>query len=439
MRKLRRFAIGLAALSAVVWGIGALRNLPLIVPADSDLGTGAWKRVEDCRNLFLLSLGLTAVACPFLRWPRLRLGLGVVVLAAVVLVPFASGSLPHTARWPSIALSGLVMVVIAAEARNRSGRPLPPAVLAWLAVFLPALLVFADWRGRIYFGLLPAGSEPYVSGMEPKGRSLPPGPYGNSSSAESSTGRLRADARGDGSVWIENLNGGPARLMVGASSEQRIPQMVFSPDGRTLAVAWEFGPKLGSTVLIWDVAPGGPLKAPSRNLRLELAEDVTQTLSIEFFPDNRVLLAAHGDGTVRFWNATTGEELQRFTPHADDRPDWVRPVLCVAVSPDGQTFATWAWGSIKIWNRESCQLVRELDTRDQHRIWLAYTPDGQSLLAGDYDTVRHWDLHPSWFPFLAPLVLALLALLGLMFAARRASPTNTCAAPEHPATPQLPS
>src|SRR5262245_30894578 len=154
------------------WGLLAFFSYPFVVIADSDLGAGARQRVLDCSTMFVLSLATAGVASGIFPWPRLQLGLTLVVLAAAAAVSFESDTFPHATRWPLLAILGLVMVTATAEARRLDGRPLAPPGVLGLCLLLPGLLVLTDWQGRVYLGLMPAGAGPSAAQMRGLRRSV---------------------------------------------------------------------------------------------------------------------------------------------------------------------------------------------------------------------------------------------------------------------------
>lgn len=405
----------------------AAASYPLIVPADSDLGQGARAMVADWLGLFELSagaivvIGLTTV-CPWL-WVRLLLTLG--LLAVVVRVSFESPDMPCEAR---SALMTLVAVILAAEGlpafQAGTLRWFPFGRCGWL-LFFPALLVTADWQGRIYAGLLPSSTQPRAGdGNLPTASSASIMHGAASRVAVCAAAGLRARAGDDGRLTVEQLRGGPAFHRGEAAPDGVLALVLFSPDGKTLAAADNDRMDRGSRVTIWDVRPGDGRTAPEVALRHELVAEHS-CFSLSFFPDGRSLLSSNGDNTVREWDASTGRELACFVPHA--RPEsWDLVACCAAASPDGKTFATWAQGALKLWDRNTLRLLREMDTPQPVPVFLAYTPDGQTLIgagrqrAGEF--VYRWDLHPSALPFFSIVAAAGASLACLVWMSRKTRP-----------------
>ena len=69
--------------------------------------------------------------------------------------------------------------------------------------------------------------------------------------------------------------------------------------------------------------------------------------AVAVFADGKRVMSGSYDGTVKIWDAETGEELRTLSGHSD----WVN---AVAVFADGKRVVSGCWdGTVKIWDVES--------------------------------------------------------------------------------------
>lgn len=410
--QLRIACLFVTVLGSVAFFLLACLQFPFLVVADSDLGLGARARSAD--SVVLCFLSLTVVGVIFsglLPWIAVRLAVAGGVVAAIIVYPFESADTPLTLRW---ALMVMVGVLIADEAvpvfQARIPRWLPLGSCGWLIV-VPALLVLADWQGRVCLGLLPSLSWKRVDNQHVSpGDSVSIINDSTSRDTVSTANGLRATVDEHGHLLVRDAEGGPPFRWV-PERDRLLRLLLFSPDGKTLAVADNHRMGRGSRVAVWGVEElGGPGQPPRLTLRHELGEAEYGYFSLAFFPDGRTLVSSNGDNSVCLWDAATGQRLASFVAYP--RPEsWDLHAGCVAASPDGRTFATWALDGIKVWDRESLRLLRSMGPRGAIPTTLAFTPDGKALIAADRETVSRWDLAPSPMPLLG-LVAGLAASVG---------------------------
>lgn len=107
--------------------------------------------------------------------------------------------------------------------------------------------------------------------------------------------------------------------------------------------------------------------------------------AVAFRPDGTQVLSSAADGTLRAWDATTGNRVFQL--------DNVELALSVAYNPDGRTFVS--GGADSVLRERDADSGRELwsASADGRILSVAYTPDGRYVAAGDGSgAVRVWSV-----------------------------------------------
>ena len=170
----------------------------------------------------------------------------------------------------------------------------------------------------------------------------------------------------------------------------RINSLAFSPDGRTLAIGrWmarhsdeEFG-----TVRFWDTETGAPT--------LTLEGHVRGVYGLALSPDGGTLAVASEDGRFTFWDTATGTLKRQAVGHSGS-------ISRVAFSPDGGTVASGSWlaeygglsSTVHLWDAVTGTYKYTLAGHRNSITSIAFSPVGRTLASGSKDyTVRLWDAH----------------------------------------------
>ena len=199
-----------------------------------------------------------------------------------------------------------------------------------------------------------------VADLEPAVTHLQLGPGGD---------RLIA-VTGDGSVWLIDLGGAPARLL--GRPRGRIVTVAVSHDGARAAVAGD-----GKSIHLFDLDSGAE--------RVLAAAHDDPILRIAFSPDDRLLLSASDDTTARIWDLRTGES-QVLRGHDDD-------ITSLALSPDGGRVATASIdGTVRVWPVAPGGGARVLTGRLSAVMGAWFSGDGRILMVGGRDGVEAFDL-----------------------------------------------
>jgi WD40 repeat protein len=181
--------------------------------------------------------------------------------------------------------------------------------------------------------------------------------------------------RGTGLVlWDLGVRARPTRLgTLPTASADRPRQLVFSPDGRTLATTTSGA----ETVTLFDVHDRtAPVKAGT------LAGHTDDAAVVAFSPDGRTLASGSYDLSTILWdvrNPARPARLATLTGHTQ----WLRSL---AFSPDGHTLATGGMdGAVILWdvaNPAAPVRLPAIPVGDSV-LELAFRPDGRTLAVGE--------------------------------------------------------
>jgi WD40 repeat protein len=197
---------------------------------------------------------------------------------------------------------------------------------------------------------------------------------------------------GDGKLWLER--GGlqrPVPLTGEVDANQRVANVKFSPDGRSLALSR--GPVVdiyqldelrehiesSTSLSLYDK------QTPSTDTRtvrhIELNGHSQDVNSVAFNQGGSLIVTASFDGTARVWNAQTGQAvgLVQVQPNK---------VNSAVFSPDGKFILTSSGDKIvRLWDAGNFAFVRTVgETYSEFVSDAEYSPDGKSIVVASGDT-----------------------------------------------------
>jgi WD40 repeat protein len=155
-----------------------------------------------------------------------------------------------------------------------------------------------------------------------------------------------------------------------------VMSVAFSPDGTRIAAGCTDG-----SIRVWNAATGQPIGPP-------LLGHEQLVTSVAFSPDGRRIVSGSKDDTVRLWDATTGQPIRQPLRGHDNT------VMSVAFSPDGAKVASSGMdGTIRLWDASTGDPVGQpLRGHGGGVTRVAFSPDGTRIASGGIDqTVRLWD------------------------------------------------
>jgi RNA polymerase sigma factor (sigma-70 family) len=154
-----------------------------------------------------------------------------------------------------------------------------------------------------------------------------------------------------------------------------------------------------------EARPGADSTRPIRSLR----GHVNRLLSVAYSPDGKSIATASWDGTVRIWNATTGEEVRRLGLDKGTRLQTEESISNtfdqIAFSPDNAFLVTVKRGStaspqpppapppdktvVIVWDPRTGEKLRTFPADGAS---FAISPDGKLIACGGYQVIHLYEL-----------------------------------------------
>jgi WD40 repeat protein len=170
------------------------------------------------------------------------------------------------------------------------------------------------------------------------------------------------------------------QLMWELASEKRLSSLAFSADGMLLACGegesggGEQGDDKRCGIVVVEVQTG------KGHLRIDGHEN--SVLAVTFTPDGKGIVSGSFDGTMRLWDAVTGQEKERLTDHQPRfEGDELRGrIQNVVFSADGKTLAFDHASKVQLLDWKNRPKGTAIDWDGKPR-GLAFSPDGRFLAA----------------------------------------------------------
>lgn len=144
----------------------------------------------------------------------------------------------------------------------------------------------------------------------------------------------------------------------------RVNSVSVSPDNQYIASASD-----DSAVRLWDVA--------TRELVTTLGGHEGAVNSVAFSVDGKKIISGSEDCTLRIWEVHTGKAIE------EPLRDHSKSVVAVAVSPDGQWFASASYDAVRIWSMSTLKVIHAFGHLFVSYTSVVFSLDSRHVLIGN--------------------------------------------------------
>ncbi|GJD19224.1 WD-40 repeat protein [Rivularia sp. IAM M-261] len=147
-------------------------------------------------------------------------------------------------------------------------------------------------------------------------------------------------------------------------------RVAFSPDDKLMITSDS------STIKLWNVKTSQCLNT--------LQGYSSRINSVIFHPNNLILASSSQDRKIRLWNINTGK-LKILPTHGQ--------VYSAVFSPNGHILASGDWGTVRVWDANSCKPLNTLKSHTATVMSTAISPDNKILASGcSHHNVKLWNI-----------------------------------------------
>ncbi|ETO05897.1 WD repeat-containing protein [Reticulomyxa filosa] len=180
--------------------------------------------------------------------------------------------------------------------------------------------------------------------------------------------------------WINDFNkiiikyvSGFQLLMV-LQAHNTVKSVSFSADNRNIVSA-----SYDNTVRIWDVISGKQLQV--------LRGHTDRVFTAKFSPDGHNVVSCSKDGTIRLWDINTETEIMKFGGYFDK-------IFDVNFSPNGKYIVSGLQDNIiRLWDVHSGIEIKQLLGHSKSVLSTQFSPDGKMIVSSSIDkTINIWDV-----------------------------------------------